>query len=286
MVANGTVVGVVGAVAGAVVGPRDMDCARAPLREPRQSPRRPVPPAVVGDRGRDGPRGRDRGDRRVVAGARRRPGRRSSRRCRGGRRHPNPRTGSPAPASSCWQAGSAASRSRIATVDRPNPVLIIAGTIATTFGMLFVGPLFIRGLAAVGRRAPIALRLALRDLAALPSPIGGRARRHQPRARDRGDRRRQRGRGRGSAGRGQSCEQPGRRLPQLRQRLRRPASGPAAIPEPTAADVRSAATPRRRARRVAARAGRHPAHRSGRSRVAGHFGRRHPARRHRHAWAS
>ena len=47
----------------------------------------------------------------------------------------------------------------------PNPVLIIAGTVATTFGMLFVGPLFIRGLAAVGRRAPIALRLALRDLA-------------------------------------------------------------------------------------------------------------------------
>jgi putative ABC transport system permease protein len=47
----------------------------------------------------------------------------------------------------------------------PNPFLIIAGIVATTFGMLFVGPLFIRGLAAVGRRAPIALRLALRDLA-------------------------------------------------------------------------------------------------------------------------
>jgi putative ABC transport system permease protein len=31
--------------------------------------------------------------------------------------------------------------------------------------MLFVGPLFIRGLASVGRRAPIALRLAVRDLA-------------------------------------------------------------------------------------------------------------------------
>ena len=47
----------------------------------------------------------------------------------------------------------------------PNAFLIIAGIIATTFGMLFVGPLFIRGLALVGRRAPIALRLALRDLA-------------------------------------------------------------------------------------------------------------------------
>jgi len=49
--------------------------------------------------------------------------------------------------------------------ERPNPLLIIVGTVATTFGMLFVGPLFIRELAAVGRRAPIALRLALRDLA-------------------------------------------------------------------------------------------------------------------------
>ena len=49
--------------------------------------------------------------------------------------------------------------------DRPSPVLVIVGTVATTLGMLFVGPLFIRGLAAAGRRAPIALRLALRDLA-------------------------------------------------------------------------------------------------------------------------
>jgi len=47
----------------------------------------------------------------------------------------------------------------------PNALFIIAGTVATTFGMLFVGPLFIRGLGRVGRRAPIALRLALRDLA-------------------------------------------------------------------------------------------------------------------------
>jgi len=47
----------------------------------------------------------------------------------------------------------------------PNAFLIIAGTVATTLGMLFVGPLLIRGLAAAGRKAPIALRLALRDLA-------------------------------------------------------------------------------------------------------------------------
>ncbi len=49
--------------------------------------------------------------------------------------------------------------------DTPNASLVIAGTVATTFGMLFVGPVFIRGLAAIGRRAPIAMRLALRDLA-------------------------------------------------------------------------------------------------------------------------
>ncbi len=51
------------------------------------------------------------------------------------------------------------------TSERPNPFLVIGGTMATVFGMLFVGPLFIRGLAVLGRRAPIALRLALRDLA-------------------------------------------------------------------------------------------------------------------------
>ncbi|MCU1429161.1 MAG: hypothetical protein JWL83_3161 [Actinomycetia bacterium] len=48
---------------------------------------------------------------------------------------------------------------------KPNAYLIIAGTVTTTFGMLFLGPLFIRAIAVVGRRAPIALRLALRDLA-------------------------------------------------------------------------------------------------------------------------
>ncbi len=49
--------------------------------------------------------------------------------------------------------------------DTPKPALIIGGTIATTFGMLFLGPLFIRMLAMLGRRAPIMVRLAVRDLA-------------------------------------------------------------------------------------------------------------------------
>jgi putative ABC transport system permease protein len=44
------------------------------------------------------------------------------------------------------------------------PPLVIAGTLATTLGVLFLAPLGIAGLAAVGRRSPIAWRLALRDL--------------------------------------------------------------------------------------------------------------------------
>jgi putative ABC transport system permease protein len=42
--------------------------------------------------------------------------------------------------------------------------LIVAGAAATALGMLFIGPLAIRGLAAAGRRSPIGTRLALRDL--------------------------------------------------------------------------------------------------------------------------
>ncbi|BCB89345.1 hypothetical protein Psuf_066580 [Phytohabitans suffuscus] len=43
--------------------------------------------------------------------------------------------------------------------------LIVAGTLAIGFALLFVGPLAIRVLAAVGARLPVASRLALRDLA-------------------------------------------------------------------------------------------------------------------------
>ncbi len=45
------------------------------------------------------------------------------------------------------------------------PPLIITGIVATTLGMLLLAPLGIAGLAALARRSPIALRLALRDLA-------------------------------------------------------------------------------------------------------------------------
>jgi putative ABC transport system permease protein len=45
------------------------------------------------------------------------------------------------------------------------PPLIITGIVATTVGMLLLAPVGIAGLAALARGAPIALRLALRDLA-------------------------------------------------------------------------------------------------------------------------
>jgi putative ABC transport system permease protein len=48
--------------------------------------------------------------------------------------------------------------------DRVNPPLVIIGTVTMVLGILLVGPLAIRVLAAAGARAPVAVRLALRDL--------------------------------------------------------------------------------------------------------------------------
>jgi putative ABC transport system permease protein len=53
-----------------------------------------------------------------------------------------------------------------------HPVLIVAGILATTAGMLLLAPLGIRALAAVASHAPIAVRLALRDLARYQSRSG------------------------------------------------------------------------------------------------------------------
>jgi putative ABC transport system permease protein len=49
--------------------------------------------------------------------------------------------------------------------DQTRPPLIIAGVLAMTLGILFISPLAIRVLAVLGQRAPVAARLALRDLA-------------------------------------------------------------------------------------------------------------------------
>jgi putative ABC transport system permease protein len=53
----------------------------------------------------------------------------------------------------------------LALGNQNRPPLIIAGAVAMTLGILFISPLAIRALAVPGRRAPVAVRLALRDLA-------------------------------------------------------------------------------------------------------------------------
>jgi putative ABC transport system permease protein len=49
--------------------------------------------------------------------------------------------------------------------NQTRPPLIIAGALAMTLGILLISPLAIRALSALGGRAPVAARLALRDLA-------------------------------------------------------------------------------------------------------------------------
>jgi len=56
--------------------------------------------------------------------------------------------------------------------DHPNPLLIIAGTVATTLGALLFAPLAVRALGAVAGRAPVAARLALRNLARYQARTG------------------------------------------------------------------------------------------------------------------
>ncbi|ADP81939.1 FtsX-like permease family protein [Pseudofrankia inefficax] len=52
----------------------------------------------------------------------------------------------------------------LAAGEKKSPALIVAGTVAMALAMLFAGPPAIRLLAAAGGRAPVAVRLALRDL--------------------------------------------------------------------------------------------------------------------------
>jgi putative ABC transport system permease protein len=53
----------------------------------------------------------------------------------------------------------------LSLANQTRPPLIIAGALAMTLGILFISPLAIRALAAPSGRAPVAVRLALRDLA-------------------------------------------------------------------------------------------------------------------------
>lgn len=53
----------------------------------------------------------------------------------------------------------------LALANQSRPPLIITGALAMALGILFISPLAIRALGAAGKRAPVAVRLALRDLA-------------------------------------------------------------------------------------------------------------------------
>jgi putative ABC transport system permease protein len=52
----------------------------------------------------------------------------------------------------------------LALANQSHSALIIAGALAMALGILFISPLAIRALGALGGRAPVAIRLALRDL--------------------------------------------------------------------------------------------------------------------------
>ncbi len=52
------------------------------------------------------------------------------------------------------------------------PILIVTGIVSATLGLLFLSPLGIRGIAWAGGRSPIAIRLALRDLARYQARAG------------------------------------------------------------------------------------------------------------------
>ena len=61
------------------------------------------------------------------------------------------------------------------SAEQRRAAFIVAGTIATTLAVLFLAPLAIRALAAAGRRSPVAVRLALRDLARYQGRAGAAA---------------------------------------------------------------------------------------------------------------
>ena len=158
MVANGAVVGGVGAVVGAAIGlVAWIALARAPVVANHRD--RPVRPAVVGDRGRDGPRGRDRGRRRLVAGPVRGPISIVS--ALSGRPSPP----QPAHRFAGRRRGAARGRRPAARVRRrPTRAMVIAGTLATPIGLVLLAPIALTAAGAAGGRAPVPVRLAVRDL--------------------------------------------------------------------------------------------------------------------------
>ena len=161
MLANGAAVGAVGATAGAVAGLAVWFALTTGVRASRRPSHRSAQASLVGRRRWSRPwRLRPRSPR---PGGRPGPlpGCRSWRRCPGDQLHPNPRTGSRCSARCSPRVAS----SLLVLAHAEHPVLIVTGILAITAGMLLLAPLGIRGLAATARRAPVAVRLALRDLA-------------------------------------------------------------------------------------------------------------------------
>ncbi|HWG73967.1 MAG TPA: hypothetical protein VG184_07930 [Acidimicrobiales bacterium] len=92
------------------------------------------------------------------------PGCRSSRRCPGGRPVPGRHTASP-PSALLLGAGLALLYFSDHSSNQHKASFIIAGTLVTPVGLLFLAPLEIRVLAAVAPRSGVGVRVALRDLA-------------------------------------------------------------------------------------------------------------------------
>ena len=86
------------------------------------------------------------------------------------------RPGTPQPAHRFAVAGVVALGAGLALLafaqQRESKLMLAGGMLATIVGSLFLAPLSITGLAALGRRAPISIRLALRDLARYRSRSG------------------------------------------------------------------------------------------------------------------
>ena len=135
-------------------------------------------------------------------------------------------------------------------------MLIAAGSVGTALGVLLVGPLGIRALAAARGGLPVAVRLALADLVRYrPGPV-----RHSPRSASRWDLRGDRGR----LGRGRVQRPAGGRS---RQPHRRPAPDPDRPPEPVIPERTPASSPLVQARTDAS-----PPASGGASHPAGHGG--------------
>ena len=166
MTANGAITGTAGAIAGALAGFAAWSRLPAAPGDQRRAPDRRAAPALAGDRDRDGPRRPYLNTGVAAAGPARRPGCRCTRPWPGGRSRRRRRAAPPCPASSCcsparpcWSlSGGWGHNGGTATLET------LGGMTATIIGGLLLAPFCLTALAALAGRAPVAVRLALRDL--------------------------------------------------------------------------------------------------------------------------